>query len=79
MGTGLGILFSQTLYKLYVAVTNTVAYRNKASQGGNLNFQGDPMSAEIILSSVSSTEGMSLSGSALYFDIFPSNTIVLFS
>ena len=73
VGTGLGILFLQTLYKVRVAITNTVAYRNQASQGGNLNFHGDPMSAEIILSSVSSMEGISLDGSTLYFSISPSS------
>ena len=67
MGTGLGVLLLQTSYKVRITITNTVAHRNQASYGGNLNFQVNPLSFDVILSKVNSTKGISEYGGSLYF------------
>ena len=72
MGTGLGVMLLQTTYKVYISITNTVAYRNQASHGGNLNFQVNPLTFDIILTNVCSDKGVSVMGGGLYFTIIRS-------
>ena len=72
MGTGLGILMLQNINTVHISISNTVAYRNQAFYGGNLNFQVNQMSSDIKLSAVNSFRGISLTGGGLYYFINPS-------
>ena len=72
MGTGVAVILLQTSYQVHVTITNTVAYRNQASRGGNLNFQVNPLTFDINLSNVYSVKGISELGGSLYFTIISS-------
>eukprot|EP00731_Ephydatia_muelleri_P028278 Em0019g1151a len=71
MGTGLGILMLHNFDTVHINVANTVLYRNQAFYGGNLNFQVNQMSSDIIVSNVTSFRAISLIGGGLYYFINP--------